>query len=145
MISSSAGTEGQGLTGDTESDVRLLLVGRGGLWEGLRKIVRPGASVTIGRSRGCDVSLRRAPGFVDHPDPTTVFHSEMFRKVSRVHCEVELREVGSVLLRDLSRNGLLVGGERVTDTYTLSPSSTGVTLQVGDASVGVIELVSKRA
>jgi predicted component of type VI protein secretion system len=82
---------------------------------------------------------------VDHDDPTSVFHSETFRKVSRVHCEVELRDDGSVLVRDLSRNGLLVGGERVTDTFTLAPGSKGVTIQIGDAAVGVIEIVPKRA
>lgn len=145
MNSSPVGADGSEPIGGVDPDARLLLVGRGGFWEGLRKIVKPGTSVTIGRSRGCDLSLRRAPGFVEHEDPTAVFHSETFRKVSRVHCEVELKDDGSVLVRDLSRNGLLVGGERVTDTYTLAPGTTGVSIQIGDADVGTIEIVPKRA
>lgn len=135
-IGSSAG--GPGL------DQRVLLMGEGGLWEGLRKVVKPGHSITIGRSRGCDVSLRRSPGFVDHEDPTGIFHSETFRKVSRVHCELELQSDGAIRVRDLSRNGLLIGGARVIDSLLIPADEDDVTIQLGDAAVGVLRMLRRK-
>jgi len=136
---------GRPIDPNADPDLRVLLVGQGGLWEGLRKVIKPGVSVTIGRSRGCDVSLRRSPGFVDCDDATSVFHSEMFRKVSRVHCELELQVDGALRVRDLSRNGLLVAGVRVLDTYLIPADEDNIVLQLGDETVGVIEMIRKRA
>jgi len=128
-----------------DPEARLLLAGRGGLWEGLRRVLKPGTVVTVGRSRSCDISLRRAPGFVSHDDPTAVFHSEIFRKVSRVHCEVELDLHGCVEIRDLSRNGVIINGERVIEGYRLPDDAERATLQLGDPAVGAIDLIRKRA
>jgi pSer/pThr/pTyr-binding forkhead associated (FHA) protein len=138
---------GSDLGGRTPPDpaVRLLIAGRTGLWAGLRKVLKPGSCVTVGRSRGCDVSLRRAPGFVSHDDPTGVFHSEQFRKVSRVHCEVELTDEGEIHVRDISRNGVVLDGERVVEDYILDPDKPSVALQLGDPAIGVLDLIRKQA
>ena len=44
-------------------------------------------------------------------------------------------EGGGVEIRDLSRNGVIINGDRVVEGYQLPPDAERVTLQLGDPAV----------
>jgi pSer/pThr/pTyr-binding forkhead associated (FHA) protein len=92
---------------------RVLVEGRGGLLEGVRVALRPGVPFVVGRSRSCDLSFRKAPGFSKRSDRERLLQSHEFNRLSRVHCELTLLESGRVEVRDLSHNGTWVDGDRV--------------------------------
>lgn len=92
---------------------RVLLEGRGGLLDGVRMGLRAGVPLAVGRSRSCDLSFRKAPGFVQRDDKQRLLRSPEFNRLSRIHCEVTLLDDGKVEVRDLSHNGTWVEGDRV--------------------------------
>lgn len=87
--------------------------GRGGLLDGVRMPLRPRVPLVVGRSRSCDLSFRKAPGFVRRVDRERLLRSREFNRLSRVHCELTLQTDGRVEIRDLSHNGTWVEGDRV--------------------------------
>ena len=123
-----------------ETGQRLLVTGRGGLLAGVRKVLTRGANVAVGRSRGCDISLRRTRGFLGAADPLALLWSDAFRKVSRVHCEVALLDDGRVEVRGYSRNGTFVDGAKVIGTCVLAPDEEKVVVTIGDESFGTLVL-----
>jgi len=90
--------------------VRLEVVGHGGLLAGVNHRLEPGETLVIGRSRSCDLSLRKTSAFDKRPDAPVLLRSHQFNRVSRIHCEIEYRGDGHVQIRDLSRNGTTVAG-----------------------------------
>ena len=127
----------------TESP-RLLVIGSGGILEGIRQMVRPGGTLVLGRSRSCDVSMRRSPGFLAHSRPLSLLKSEPFRKISRIHCEVTLLPDGRIEVRDLSRNGTFVDGATVVGSCILSADEKVVRLQLADGRLGSLLLIRGR-
>jgi len=91
----------------------VVLEGRGGLLDGVRMPLRERAPLVIGRSRSCDLSFRKAPGFVRRVDRERLLRSREFNRLSRIHCELTLQKDGRVEIRDLSHNGTWVEGDRV--------------------------------
>ena len=92
---------------------RVLLEGRGGLLDGVRTALRPGVTFSVGRSRDCDLSFRKAPGFTRREDREKLLASREFNRLSRVHCELTLLGDGRVEVVDVSQNGTWVEGDRV--------------------------------
>lgn len=97
----------------TRDGARVLVEGRGGLLDGVRVALRSAVPFVVGRSRSCDLSFRKAPGFVTRTDREKLLRSQEFNRLSRVHCELTLLESGRVEVRDLSHNGTWVDGDRV--------------------------------
>lgn len=124
--------------------LRLLVAGRGGLLDGVRKTLTPGGAIAVGRSRSCDISLRRTRSFLGSKDPLTLLRSKAFRKISRIHFELAYLPDGRVEIRDFSRNGTFVDGSRVMGTCILEPTDEVVTLQMGDGRFGKL-LLAKEA
>ena len=91
----------------------VVLEGRGGLLDGVRVPLRPRMPVVVGRSRSCDLSFRKAPGFVRRVDRERLLRSREFNRLSRIHCELTLQSDGRIEIRDLSHNGTWVEGDRV--------------------------------
>ncbi len=119
---------------------RLLVAGTGKMLTGVRRILRPGDSIVVGRSRSCDISLRRSRAFQIHPDPVRLLESDDFRRVSRVHCEIAFGEDGQVEIRDLSRNGTQVDGARVEGRCVLDPSEDRVKVDLANGHFGELVL-----
>lgn len=92
---------------------RVLVEGRGGLLDGVRTSLRAGVPFVVGRSRSCDLSFRKSPGFVRREDKERLLRSHEFNRISRIHCEMTLLQDGRVEIRDLSHNGTWVEGDRV--------------------------------
>jgi len=119
---------------------RLEIRGSGGILQGVRRTLEPGATLVVGRSRSCHVSLRRTRGFLQAADPLAMLRSGPFRRVSRVHCEIAYLPDSRVEVRDLSRNGTLVDGRRVDRTFVLTPGDEPVHVVLADAAHGELVL-----
>ncbi len=115
-----------------------MLQGVGGLVHGARAVLWYGGRLVVGRSRSCDLSLRRTDGFQSHPRRDRVILSRRFHRVSRAHCELHYRPDGLLEIRDRSHNGTLVDGKRVCGTFVWEPDVRPLTLEVCDASYGRI-------
>ena len=93
------------------ADTVPVLIGTAGIVQGESFVLAPGIAVVIGRSRSCDISLRRTAGYIKAPaDSRDTDHD--FNTVSRRHARVEVTEA-VVRIEDLSTNGTFVNGRRV--------------------------------
>jgi pSer/pThr/pTyr-binding forkhead associated (FHA) protein len=124
----------------TAQATRLEVTGHGGLLAGVRRLLDPGETLVIGRSRSCDLSLRKTSAFGHRDDGPDLLRSREFNRVSRIHCELEYRGDGEVELRDLSRNGTFVDGVRVGRTHHLSVGRSHVVVELVDGTWGKLLL-----
>lgn len=123
----------------------LQIRGSGGLLEGVSRKLLPGETLVIGRSRSCDLSLRRTRAFRQREDAEQILGSAQFNRVSRIHCEIEYLKDRSVEIRDLSQNGTFVDGIRVGRSQLVKLDGRPVTLELVDATWGRLVLVEKGA
>ena len=91
---------------------RPVLVGTAGFVDGEEYPVALGATVVIGRSRSCDISLQRCKTWLalDEEDRDA---AEDFKTVSRKHARVSCYDMENIEVEDLSSNGTFVDGERI--------------------------------
>ena len=122
--------------GTTSPTGDLMVEGLGGLFAGVRRRLGPGATLVVGRSRSCHLSLRRTSAFSHHPAPDRLLLSPEFNRISRIHCEIEHRADGSVEVRDFSRNGTIVNGERVGRSRVLRLDGRRIVLELVDGTWG---------
>jgi pSer/pThr/pTyr-binding forkhead associated (FHA) protein len=127
----------------TTPSVRLEVRGHGGLLAGVEHALDRGETLVIGRSRSCDLSLRKTSAFRKREDVVTLLGSREFNRVSRIHCEIEYRKDGQVEIRDLSRNGTLVDGVRVGRSHLLRVGGKRVTVELVDGIWGKLLLVER--
>jgi len=71
-----------------------------------------GKSVTIGRSRACDISLRNCKRWLELEE-TGEIPEESSKTVSRKHLKITFHNADSIELEDLSSNGTYVDGSRI--------------------------------
>jgi len=90
-----------------------VLVGIEGFVQGEEYALWRGATVVLGRSRGCDISLRRCKSWLAL-DPAQRDEASDFKTVSRRHVRISCGDDGSVEVEDLSSNGTFLDGERIT-------------------------------
>ncbi|BBM87524.1 FHA domain-containing protein [Candidatus Uabimicrobium amorphum] len=93
---------------------KLLLRGIYGSVKGKEFYIELGQSVTLGRSRSCDITLGR-----DGENTQTIVHEGVseeahFRSVSRKHMRISFLDE-EVKIEDLSSNGSYLDGDRVED------------------------------
>ena len=93
----------------------LVLEGRAGIAAGERLKVSLGETVTVGRSRTCQFSLKKTPRFLSDADgeQASIRGSLGYRSVSRHHCRIAYLAPDLVEIVNLSRNGTFVDGHRV--------------------------------
>jgi hypothetical protein len=98
-----------------DPSVWLTLGGTEGLAEGQLVRVRLGQTVSVGRSRHCDWSLRRSPAYlVAEGGARKDLEADVgFTSCSRRHFEVAYLAPDLVEVRNLSSNGTFVDGHRV--------------------------------
>src|SRR5258708_5499429 len=102
-----------------------VLIGTAGLVDGECFLLQDGVDVVVGRSRSCDISLRRTAGYLKAP-PELRDADHDFNTVSRRHIRLQAHDV-VIRLQDLSTNGTFCNDEQVeqpremdlsTGTYT---------------------------
>ena len=89
-----------------------VLVGTAGFVDGEEYPVALGATVVIGRSRSCDISLQRCKTWLALDDEDRDAAQD-FKTVSRKHARVSCYDTENIEVEDLSSNGTFVDGERI--------------------------------
>lgn len=89
-----------------------ILVGLEGFVQGEEYPLWRGATVVIGRSRSCDISLRRCKAWLALGSEERDEQKD-FKTVSRKHVRVSYLDTDSVEIEDLSSNGTFVDGQRI--------------------------------
>jgi pSer/pThr/pTyr-binding forkhead associated (FHA) protein len=126
-----------------EQDTRpyLSLSGLGDLAEGQHLKVRLGETISLGRSRHCDWSLRRTPRFLkSHAESRVEIKGDLaYSSVSRRHATLSYLAEDLVEVQNLSGNGTLVDGVLV-DKLVLTDCRTAThRIQLGPKGV-ILEL-----
>lgn len=92
----------------------LRLAGRDGLTEGESVKLCLGETVVVGRSRTCDLSLKKTLRYLcDDAERARIRASLPYRATSRRHVRLTYLSPDVVEVENLSRNGTLVDGFRV--------------------------------
>ncbi|MFO0932766.1 MAG: FHA domain-containing protein [Planctomycetota bacterium] len=92
----------------------LRLAGRDGLTRGESLKISLGEVVVVGRSRACDLSLKKTPRYLcDDGERARIQASLPFRATSRRHVRLAYVAPDVVEVTNLSPNGTLVDGFRV--------------------------------
>jgi pSer/pThr/pTyr-binding forkhead associated (FHA) protein len=95
-----------------------VLLGTAGLVDGERYVLSDDADLVVGRSRSCDISLRRVAAYLKAP-PATRDNDHDFNTVSRRHLRLSLRG-DAVTLQDLSTNGTFYNEEPLREARTIT-------------------------
>lgn len=106
--------------GANGSDPYLRLRGVRGFLEGEERLLKRGDEIVVGRSRGADLSVRRATKFLGRMDRNDLSRSEAWRTVSRQHARIAFYGADHVVIEDLSANGTFVDGQRIEGKLRLS-------------------------
>lgn len=94
---------------------KLLLRGIYGSVKGKEYYIELGKSVTLGRSRSCDITLGRGDSNTQTIVHGGVSEEAHFRSVSRRHMRISFFDENEVKIEDLSSNGSYLDGDRVHD------------------------------
>ncbi len=106
-----------------------VLIGTAGIVQGESFVLAPGVAVVIGRSRSCDISLRRTAGYMKAPIDTRDADHD-FNTVSRRHARVEVGE-SKVRIEDLSTNGTFVNGDHLSGSAEVDLANGVCALRLG--------------
>jgi pSer/pThr/pTyr-binding forkhead associated (FHA) protein len=130
----------------------LQLKGLGDVAEGETLKLCLGESVVCGRSRHCEWSLKRAPGYLKHEDGERreIRRTVAWRSTSRRHCRITYIAPDMVDIENLSTNGTLVDGHQVdrivltdcrnrTHEIMLGPHGITLSLAPGALPIEVLE------
>ncbi len=111
------------------ADTVPVLIGTAGIVQGESFVLAPGVAVVIGRSRSCDISLRRTAGYLKAPsDSRDIDHD--FNTVSRRHARVEVGP-GRARIEDLSTNGTFVNGDHLSGSIEIDLANGVCALRLG--------------
>lgn len=92
-----------------------VLVGTDGFVLGEEFPIDMGSTVVIGRSRTCDISLRRCRSWLAL-DKELRESQDDFKSVSRKHMRISYYDSSNIEVEDLSSNGTFVDGRRINRT-----------------------------
>ncbi len=112
----------------------LVLVGIAGIMEGELFPLEYGKSVTIGRSRSCDISLRNCKRW-DELEQAGGIPEETSKTVSRRHVKVTFHNAASIEIEDLSSNGTYLDGKRIDRIVVTDVRETSHEVKLGGGDV----------
>jgi pSer/pThr/pTyr-binding forkhead associated (FHA) protein len=92
-----------------------VLVGTDGFVLGEEFPIDMGSTVVIGRSRTCDISLRRCRSWLALDEERRESQDD-FKSVSRKHIRISYYDSSNIEVEDLSSNGTFVDGRRINRT-----------------------------
>lgn len=107
----------------------LVLVGTAGWVLHERFILAPDKPTVIGRSRQCDISLRRIKAYLDLPSEERD-NDHDFNTVSRQHVRLEPHDA-LIHIEDLSTNGTFCDGVLLCEPRDLDPSARAIEVRLG--------------
>lgn len=116
-----------------------VLIGTSGLAAGECFVLSEGVEIVIGRSRSCDVSLRRSAGYLKTP-ALVRDNDHDFNTVSRRHLRLTVH-AGNATFQDLSSNGTFVNGEQLSASKTVDLNAETVTVRLGTRETFTVSLL----
>lgn len=111
------------------ADLVPVLIGTAGFVVGECYVLDDGADVVVGRSRSCDISLRKAAAYLNAP-PQVRDEDHDFNTVSRRHIRVQVKD-DHLTVQDLSTNGTYINDEQVNQTHEVDLSKGSYSLRLG--------------
>ncbi len=90
----------------------LVLVGSDGLVEGEIFQIKQGEEIVIGRSRSCDISLRKCFKYLSL-DPDERNRNKHFQTVSRKHIKIIFVNPDHIEIENMGANGTFIDGTKV--------------------------------
>jgi hypothetical protein len=105
------------------------LIGTAGIADGEAYVLTDGIEIFIGRSRNCQISLRRTANYL-RASPTVRDNDHDFNTVSRRHVRIFVA-AGKADLEDLSSNGTFVSDEALTGRTTVDLTQGPCSLRLG--------------
>jgi pSer/pThr/pTyr-binding forkhead associated (FHA) protein len=106
-----------------------VLIGTAGMVEGECFLLDLGVDLIIGRSRSCDISLRRTTAYLKTP-PAARDSDHDFNTVSRRHLRILVNDA-TAALQDLSTNGTFYNGEPLKDLLKVDLNGGACTIRLG--------------
>jgi hypothetical protein len=107
--------------------------GSRGVFAGVRIQLKPGDRLTVGRSRFVDVSAAKTP-MAARIGRATLEKNDGFRRMSRRHFEIAYEDDDRIVVKDLSRNGVVIDGRRMKTATVLDAAALadgGVSIRFG--------------
>lgn len=119
-----------------------VLVGTKGWVTGELYVLKDGESVVLGRSRSCDISLRRIVAYLERsPGERDADHD--FNTVSRRHMRVTVTG-NTVKLEDLSTNGSYCNDDAITGPRELNLGNGPVEIRLGTRETFRVEIADQQ-
>jgi pSer/pThr/pTyr-binding forkhead associated (FHA) protein len=118
-----------------------VLIGTAGMVLGECFILNNGSDLVVGRSRSCDISLRRANGYLKAASEARDSDHE-FNTVSRRHVRIQVTNT-VIKISDLSTNGTFCNDEPVQQSKEVDVSKGTYTLRLGTREAFQITLLPK--
>lgn len=111
------------------TDLIPVLLGTAGMVDGECFVLQRLVDVVVGRSRSCDISLRRTTAYLKTP-PAQRDSDHDFNTVSRRHLKVQI--TGSTAnIQDLSTNGTFFNGEPMREPQKVDLTAGPCTVRLG--------------
>ncbi|MDA3959932.1 MAG: FHA domain-containing protein [Planctomycetota bacterium] len=123
---------------DVSGEAVPVLVGTSGWVDGELYVLKNGESVVIGRSRSCDISLRRIVAYLERsPGERDADHD--FNTVSRRHMRITVA-TANAKFEDLSTNGSFFNGEALSEAKEADLSDAAVEIRLGTRETFRLEM-----
>ena len=118
-------------------DAALTLRGTSPMGAGQCITIRPGETITCGRSRHCEWSLKKTSTYLDGDRETraALRKNVSFASVSRKHVKITFLARDMVELENLSTNGTFVNGHRIDRVVLYDCFERAHTIQLGKRDV----------
>ena len=116
----------------------LYLIGKKGFCEGEKFPMEYGTTVTVGRSRECDISLRNCDRWKQLPKEKRDQHKD-FLSVSRTHCRIAYQDDKWIEIQDTSANGTFVDGKKIARLVISDIKNNPHEIKLGPAEVFQLE------
>jgi pSer/pThr/pTyr-binding forkhead associated (FHA) protein len=123
------------------TDVVPVLIGTAGMVEGECFVLGEGVEVTIGRSRSCDVSLRKTSAYLKTPSQVRD-NDHDFNTVSRRHVRLQI-SAGQAAIQDLSSNGTYCNGEQLVQPRKVDLKAGACSIRLGTRETFDLALMPK--
>ncbi len=123
------------------ADLVPVLIGTAGMVEGECFVLGEGSDLTIGRSRSCDVSLRKTSAYLKTPAQVRD-NDHDFNTVSRRHLRIHVKD-GMVALQDLSSNGTYCNGEQLVQPRKVDLAAGACSIRLGTREAFDLALMPK--
>lgn len=118
-----------------------VLIGTAGIVAGECFVLNDGSDLVIGRSRSCDISLRRMPQYLKAPAAERDADHDL-NTVSRRHVRLQVHDA-RVRVQDLSSNGTWCDDRAVAEPREVDLSAGGCTLRLGTRETFRLEMLPR--